>query len=219
MDIKLAIDQFKKGDGKNKGRLPDERYASFDFCYNHFYSFYRQNKISDMASEKNLQASCLHLGFYLASWGMLRGSSFLLEKSIRHYSNLIKLISKLPPKVWKIDVDNYNEDNIHILLGVAKKIKESLSSKEKYPSDTLITKIMLGVFGNAPALDQYVKKSFKVYALNKKTLNKIKIFYDNNKDIIDGYEINTLDFFTGQDTDIKYTKAKLIDMYGFIAGQ
>ena len=31
-----------------------ERYASFDFCYNYFYSFYKQNKLSKLADEKNL---------------------------------------------------------------------------------------------------------------------------------------------------------------------
>jgi hypothetical protein len=37
--------------------------------------------------------SCLQIGFYLASWGMMRGSSFLLEKSVRNFSNLIIAIS------------------------------------------------------------------------------------------------------------------------------
>lgn len=31
-----------------------------------------------------MEVSCLHLGFYLASWGMLRGSSDLLQRSARH---------------------------------------------------------------------------------------------------------------------------------------
>lgn len=31
--------------------------------------------------------------------------------------------------------------------------------------------------------------------------------------MIDNFDIKTLDFYTGKDTDIKYTKAKIIDMY------
>ena len=35
-DIKKSLDRFLEGQGKNKGRKSDERYASFDFVYNHF---------------------------------------------------------------------------------------------------------------------------------------------------------------------------------------
>jgi hypothetical protein len=38
---------------------------------------------------RNLHMFCLQLGFYLASWGMLRGSSTLLCKSTRHYEPVI----------------------------------------------------------------------------------------------------------------------------------
>jgi len=60
-----------------KDREPTDRYASFDYCYNYFQTFKYNNKILDIAVSDNLQLSCLHLGFYLASWGMLRGSTFL----------------------------------------------------------------------------------------------------------------------------------------------
>src|SRR3989344_3197489 len=121
-DIKKSLDRFLEGQGKNKGRKADERYASFDFCYNHFYSFYKNNRLSELANEKNLQTSCLQIGFYLASWGMLRGSSFLLEKSIRNYKNLIVTISKMNPRLWKIDVENYSEENISLLLDCKQQI-------------------------------------------------------------------------------------------------
>jgi len=52
MDIRNAIKQFLEGKGKNKGRKPEERYASFDYCYNHFYSFYKENRINDLANEE-----------------------------------------------------------------------------------------------------------------------------------------------------------------------
>ena len=67
MDINKSLNQFIEGQGKNKGRKPDERYASYDFCYNYFYSFYKRNKLSELANEKNIQMSCLQLAFYLAS--------------------------------------------------------------------------------------------------------------------------------------------------------
>jgi len=218
MDVKKSINQFLDGNGKNKGRKPDERYASFDFCYNYFYSFYKRNKLDELADEKNLQMSCLQLGFYLASWGMMRGSSFLLGKSVRNYKNLIVAISKTNPKLWEIDVDNYDEENIKLLLNCKQQIIEVLG-KENKPSDTLITKIMLGVFANIPAYDQYFRKSLKLHSVNKKSLLKIKKFYNENKETFDSFKIHTFDFLTSQETDIIYPKAKLIDMYGFMDGQ
>jgi len=218
MNVKKSIDQFLEGNGKNRGRKPDERYASFDFCYNYFYSFYKENRVNKIANEKNIQMSCLQLGFYLASWGMMRGSSFLLEKSVRNYQKLIIAISKMNPKLWEIDADNYDEENIELLLDCKQQIIQALG-KENKPSDTLITKSMLGIFANIPAYDQYFRKSLKLYSVNKKSLLKIKKFYDENKEIFDSYKIHTFDFLTSQKTDIIYTKAKLIDMCGFMDGQ
>ncbi|MFH1769212.1 MAG: hypothetical protein ABH833_00920 [Parcubacteria group bacterium] len=215
--IEKSLNQFLEGRGKSKGREPDERYASFDFCYSYFYSFYKENKLSELASENNLQMSCLQIGFYLASWGMMRGSSFLLEKSVRNYKNLVLAISKMNPRLWEIDVDNYSEENIPLLLDCKQQIISALG-KQNNPSDILITKIMLGVFANTPAFDQYFRKGLKVYSFNKKSLLKIKNFYEENRDVFDSFKIRTFDFLTAKETNIIYTKAKLIDMYGFMNG-
>jgi hypothetical protein len=118
MDIKENINLFLNGFHKNLGRQPEERYTSFDYCYNYFQEFYEKHKIIDLTNTDNLQISCLQIGFYLASWGMYRGSSFLLQKSIKHFEKLIILISKLEPFYWEIDVDSYNEDTISLLINL-----------------------------------------------------------------------------------------------------
>jgi hypothetical protein len=60
--------RFVQGDGsKNKGRRSDERYASFDYCFNYFQTFRQTNTMKEIASQDRLQESCLQLGFYLAS--------------------------------------------------------------------------------------------------------------------------------------------------------
>ncbi len=218
MNIKKTLNQFLKGNGKNKGKKPNERYASFDYCYNYFYSFYKGNNLSDLANKQNLQMSCLHIGFYLASWGMRRGSSFLLEKSVRNYRDLIISISKMNPKLWEIDVEDYDEENIVLLLDCKKEIISALGNKNN-PSDILVTKIMLGIFANIPAFDQYFRKSMKVHSFNRKSLLKIKKFYQGNKDAFESFRIKTFDFLTSKETRNVYTKAKLIDMCGFINGQ
>ncbi len=75
---------------------PDDRYVSFDYCYNYFKT------TKDLT--KDVEKSCLVIGFYLASWGMFRGSSFLLQKSVKHFQPAIQYIATLEKSVWNIDV-------------------------------------------------------------------------------------------------------------------
>ena len=73
----LELD-IEKNIGEYLGDLdPISRYASFDYSFN-FFQFHReQGRLADLLHGEALQLSCLHLGFYLASWGMLRGSTEL----------------------------------------------------------------------------------------------------------------------------------------------
>lgn len=214
MNITKNIEEYEKY------RDPEKRYASFDYCYNYFMEFYEKGDISSMASSQNIQMSCLQLGFYLASWGMLRGSSFLLQKSVKHYEDLIKAISKLDKIYWEIDLDRYSDGNIKQLLTLYDTIVEHLGDNdEEEASVTLTTKIMLGVFGNIPAFDDNFCKGFKVSKyMSSSLLKRIANYYRDNKDEIDKQRIRTLDFQTGAETYRYYTKAKIVDMVGFIEG-
>lgn len=200
-------------------RSPDKRYSSFDYCYNYFHDFYVQGNIEAIASSTNVQLSCLQIGFYLASWGMLRGSSFLLQKSVKHYEKLISVIAKMPKVCWEIDLDTYSDERISLLLEIYKHISGSLGEDDEYASTTLVTKIMLGVFGNVPALDDNFCKGFGFSKyFSGSLLRKISGFYQTNKEEFDKHRIKTIDFYTGKETARFYTKAKLIDMVGFIEG-
>ena len=77
VDIERNLEMFLKY------REPGGRYASFDYCFNHFQDARDTGDTAGLAKGDNLLQSCLHLGFYLASWGMMRGSSQLLQRSIR----------------------------------------------------------------------------------------------------------------------------------------
>ena len=63
---------------------PDTRYKSWEWCHQAFI-----DKKDDI-SEENIEFLSLHLAFYLASWGMYRGSSFLLQKDYRIHIPIIK---------------------------------------------------------------------------------------------------------------------------------
>ncbi|MCF8373416.1 MAG: hypothetical protein K9H64_17490 [Bacteroidales bacterium] len=213
-DIELVIDNYKS---KLK---PNDRYSSFDYCYNYFRT------TNDLT--KDIEKSCLVLGFYLASWGMFRGSSFLLQKSVKHFEPAILCIATFDKSVWEIDVDCYDDNNIQTIIKIYKNIKICLINNNN--SDlTLITKILLGVFGFIPAFDNNFCVAFRAISdgqcgfrkLNIKSLSFIKAFYESNKNTIDrlSSETYTTDFITGKKTTINYPKAKIIDMYGFTAGQ
>ena len=126
-------------------------------------------------------------------------------------------------KLWDIDVDNYNDENIDLLIDNCKSKIINALGKDNNPSDTLVTKIMMGVFANVPAYDGNFKKCLKknnyCQTFNKRSLKQIKEFYEENKDIFDSFEIHTVNFLESEERDTIYTKAKLIDMCGFMDGQ
>lgn len=212
-EIEKIVNEFKS---KSK---PEDRYSSFDYCYNYFLT------TSDL--RKDIEKSCLTLGFYLASWGMYRGSSFLLQKSVKYLEPTIEYIADLDKSLWEIDVDKYDIQTIKIIIEIYNEIKSKLILHGNADL-TLITKILLGVFGFIPAFDSFFCDTFRnIYKgqcgfrrVNENSLGRIKDFYDNNKGIIDklSNETFTTEFHTGMKTKIKYPKAKIIDMYGFKLG-
>lgn len=228
----------------------NKRFASYDFCYNYF----QQNK-GQLSTPQNIEHSCYVLYSYLASWGMLRGSSQLLQCSpaalielIRHFDTI-----KNSP-IWDWDVPDYADPNcIQDIITEYEKIEKILTSlfeaakgkasynyeeedslpnstedsKKSVPTDTLITKIMLGVFGVIPAFDTYFKKTMRnIYKEGTKVsssfskcsedaLNCILEFYLSNKEVLDAIKI-IVRSFSGLTTGRYYKIAKLIDMFGFI---
>jgi hypothetical protein len=198
---------------------PGHRYASFDYCYNYF----RTTKNPD----KDMEKSCLTLGYYLASWGMYRGSSFVLQNSLQLYKPAITYIASLDKSVWDFDVDTYDKASIEQIVDIYRAIKERLILNHNADL-TLITKTLLVVFGFIPAFDQYFCNAMRLASknecgfrrMNSKSLASIRKFYDANKASIDKLfaKSYTIDFLTGKKTRIHYPKVKIIDMYGFIAG-
>ena len=196
-----------------EARGPTARYTSFDYCFNHFQS--HRDHPAELSSPFVMELSCLHLGFYLASWGMLRGSSPLLMRSIKHYAPVIEVIASASASIWEIDAHAYTDEAIEGLGQTASQLRSALPEGA---SDILVTKIMLGVFGCVPAFDTYFKKGFGVATFGKKSLKKVAAFYRDNKEIIEANRVHTLDFASGRETTRKYTRAKVVDMIFFVEG-
>lgn len=196
-------------------RRPTDRYMSFDYCFNHFQSHREQGRIPALAEGPGMQLSCLHLGFYLASWGMYRGSSPLLRRSLKHLAPVVEVIAASPPGVWKADANDYSDGVCAELLEVAGRLRRAIPEGA---TDTLVTKIMLGVFGCVPAFDQRFTKGSRLRTFNRDSLRRLARFYGANREVIDRHRIPTLDFDTGKPTSRRYSRAKVIDMIFFIEG-
>ncbi len=154
---------------------------------------------------------------------MYRGSSPLLQHSARYLVPLIQIIAKTDISFWEIDAHCYTEANIERIFDFA---NEAWSV---YPnmSEILITKVMLGVFGNVPAFDMYfmqgckavgISSTFKPTERKPTALPDLAAFYEQNAAEIDAQRIATMDFLTGSPTQRKYTRAKVIDMAFFTEG-
>lgn len=160
-DIKEIINQGLKF--YNKLREDENgRYRSWEHCYKIFNNAH----ISDNVDNDFIDYLCLHLSFYLASWGMYRGSSFLLQRDYKVHKPVIEeLLKEEYDSLWGIAINEYKIiHNQKKLEKLVKRIKEiyneiRLSVKETVPknelSDTLVTKVLMGTLGCVPAYDRY----------------------------------------------------------------
>lgn len=199
------------------------REQSYDHCFNYFAD--AQDLESDM------QKSCAVLGFYLASWGMYRGSSFLLKRTNSSYlGDVVQVIQARRPELSSIDLDNYTDQNINTVLDTYKSLKEALQiGRERHI--TLVTKIMVATFGCVPAFDQYLFEGFRRVLDNRAripsdrlttdSLSILAAFYRANRNDIDTLhnESRTVAFGSDLVTDHKLSRAKIVDMYCFNLGR
>ena len=84
---------------------PHHRYRSWEHCY----QFFRSRTREALVAEKD--AAALQLGFYLASWGMYRGSSFLLQRAYTVHRGVVeRLASSEFSELWEREVGSEASD-------------------------------------------------------------------------------------------------------------
>ena len=160
---------------------PNGRYLSWNHCYNAFV----RKPIRDY------DFLALHLAFYLASWGMYRGSSFLLQKDYKIHIPVVKIIlEKKYNPLRGISAENlFDAAMLDLLDELGKRIYEEYASQKpsfegrtNEASETLITKILLGTLGCVPAYDRYYCEAVKKYGIsssiyNRESVQQIAQFY------------------------------------------
>ena len=187
--------------------------------WEHCYRVFRDARTD---SSPDYDYLSLNLAFYLASWGMYRGSSFLLQKDY-------KVLSPIVEKVLKPEYD--------CLFGIAcadlreSEVQGSLEKLNKYiaahfgpirdevagrkvvssVSPVLITKILMGTLGCVPAYDRFFVDGIKKYKVTTReytpeSVRRLVDFYEEHNDRLEearrGMRVG----------DLIYPQMKLLDM-------
>ena len=208
----------------NNCKEENSRYKSWEHCYEQFY-LARKKRLNN----KDYDALCLHLAFYLASWGMLR-NSFLLQRDYKIHNDVIKIILKnkydcLLGASCKQVVENWA-----LLKDLKEEIRESYDTlRKKMPkyagvshkiSDVLVTKVLMGTLGCVPAYDRFFffivtdseygeEGTYKIASgyFSKNSIKELYNFYDAHDDDLESIR-KTMKI--GE--NIEYPQMKLIDM-------
>ena len=179
-EIKEAVEKYHNNDFS-----VIERNASFDLCY----AYFQQNK--DNLAGDNIERSCFQLYSYLASWGMLRKSNLRGRSSAVLKHLIVYFATKCGKKVWNINVSDYFCDSkVKLLCGLYKDIANEIAAIKVTPTITLVTKIMLGVFGNIPAFDtnfikwmhNEFKRDYRYNSIKETMILDLGEFYAMNKE-------------------------------------
>lgn len=194
---------------------PNARYRSWEHCYSNFY---HARKKADV----DIDYLSLQLAFYLASWGMYRGSSFLLQKDYKiHIPVIEELLKDKYDPLMGIKCSEFKKESNQKLLEEINgfiseyydKVRKSVKSQEikNDVSDTLITKILMGTLGCVPAYDRYFIAGIKNRKVatgnyNIKSVLQLVDFYEKNADRLDQVQQNMTVF------DLPYPQMKIIDM-------
>lgn len=135
------------------------------------YAYTRVKNTKVLVNEKNIEKTALHLGLYLAQWGMFRGSSQLIDQNLNYFKWMAKFFFEtIPtkfPNFYSHRFEDFADDDF------CKEFDEVIKfiRSEKLmlnPSDTLISKILLGIWGEIPALDSFFVKASSHYITSKK---------------------------------------------------
>ena len=196
------------------------RFLSWEHCYNFFRSI-TKDKNNSKYGKDIIDMACLHLGFYLASWGMYRGSSFLLQKDYRVHEIAVEEIFK--PKYdiirdVRIDKLEILQKNVSLIFDLLGDIKTRAYKDYGNVTDTLASKILLGTVGCVPAYDRYFIKGLRATdeltfsGLKLANFKKLLYWSIDNKDKLPEKTYHS--GYLG-----KYPAMKIVDMYFWKLGE
>ena len=164
----------------------------------------------------------LHLAFYLASWGMYRGSSFLLQKDYKVLSPIVEEILK--PEydcLFGLACADLRDDDVwdqytnlyKYIDGYFDPIRNEVAGRvvESQVSPVLITKILMGTLGCVPAYDRFFQDGVATYKVTTREYSldsvlRLVDFYEEHNDRLEDARRGM------QCEDLTYPQMKLLDM-------
>jgi len=215
------LSYYKNIEGDKNHRL-----KSWEHCYAQFTMVFKKDELSDT----DIDYLSLHLAFYLASWGMYRGSSFILQKDYKVFYEIVEFLFNNRGKFddEKI-VSLLNEEGEDIKIYIESFFKFDTELKELLDkirsavkgevvtsvSDTLRTKIILGTYGSIPAYDRYFRDGLRatkghcfILAYSENSVVKLFEFAKENRQ-----ELKDLRQELESKYGVEYPYMKLIDIF------
>lgn len=190
-DIRNSLNEFEKERNES-----NSRYLSWEHCITKFAAVFESLKSGKIKkediSDEQIDCLSLNLAFYLASWGMMRGSTELLQYDYKIHIPCVKRLLEFANLFCMDFLEPSNIENLKELENLSSAIANSYTEEavQKRPlekvSDTLITKIIMGTFGIVPAYDDFVKAAVKYYGItigkfNEKSFFKLIKFFSEEK--------------------------------------
>ena len=187
--------------------------------WEHCYRVFRDARIDPSPDYDYLS---LHLAFYLASWGMYRGSSFLLQKD---YKVLVPIVEEILKSeydcLFGLACVGLRDSEVQkrlkeLRVDIAEHfgpIRDEVAGRKVLSSvsPVLITKILMGTLGCVPAYDRFFQDGAKYLGLEhnsykEKSLRELADFYEEHNDRLEEAR-------RGMWTDdLIYPQMKLLDM-------
>jgi len=185
------------------------RLRSWEHCYRYF----RRVGPTGLAIDRD--AAALQLGFYLASWGMYRGSTFLLRYAYTAHQPVIDLLVErrfLPLWEREFGAGEQDDELQPLVLEAVAGVRRAYAPFGE-PTDTLITKVLLGTLGCLRAGDRYFLVGFKAEGYSYSALKEPFV-----ERLLRFSHLNATDLLREQERierqgGLRYPIMKLVDMY------
>jgi len=190
--------------------ISNNRDLAWERCYQYFGT-----------DKPKVELGYLHLTAFLAVFGMYRGSSKLSKKDYFVNRGAVEIILNYNHK--QLREFSFDFGNIEKIMKLKRKLEKYYGGNGISPTNTLISKVMLGTLGCVPAYDtsfiqglRKVEKDKKIFhTFNKKSIAQLYEFY-NYKEHKDDFEkvkekIKSI-------TQVEYPPMRLVDLYFWLIG-
>jgi hypothetical protein len=185
-------------------------------CYRHFHKFVLR------PHEEDPDHAALHLGFYLASWGMFRNSFLGSHTYTVHLGAIDQLVAPRFSALWKpeLGIDDNDSTLVPLILEAINAVREAYRpfASKAGASDILVTKILLGTICCLPACDTYFTAGFRSCGFRYSSPNAIFVgevfrFCRNHLS-----ELREAQGWIESQYGLRYPFMKIMDMYFWQTG-